>query len=100
MFGQRVCRRAVDGLPVGAKPMPPCSAQVRARTVRLYEDGLSCRAVAELVKVEGQASPHYVTILRWARETGRGRRLHGHRLPLSGEIGHSLYDKGTPVSEI
>ncbi len=57
--------------------MPPYSALVRARTVRLYEDGLSCRAVAELVKVEGLESPHYVTILRWAREAGKGRRLHG-----------------------
>src|SRR2546426_10001549 len=80
--------------------MPPYSALVRARTVRLYEDGLSCRAVAELVKVEGQASPHYVTILRWAREAGKGRRLHGHRLPLSGEIVQALYDRGTPVCEI
>ena len=80
--------------------MPPYSAQVRVHTVRLYEDGLSCRAIAELMKVEGQASPHYVTILRWAREAGRGRRLHGHRLPLSGEIVQGLYDRGTPVSEI
>src|SRR5436309_19088 len=61
----RVARRA--------KPMPPYSALVRSRTVRLYEDGLSCRAVAELVKVDGRASPHYVTILRWAREAGKGR---------------------------
>src|SRR3989475_8716936 len=63
-------------------------------------DGLSCRAVAELMKVEGMASPHYVTILRWAREAGKGRRLHGHRLPLSGEIVQGLYDRGTPVGEI
>ena len=80
--------------------MPPYSAQVRARTVRLYEDGLSCRAVADRVKVEGLTSPHYVTILRWAREAGKGRRLHGHRLPLSGEIVQALYDRGTPVGEI
>src|SRR3989442_11584514 len=80
--------------------MPPYSALVRARSVRLYEDGLSCRAVAELVKVEGLASPHYVTILRWAREAGKGRRLHGHRLPLSGEIVRGLYDRGTPVRGI
>src|SRR2546426_5523082 len=80
--------------------MPPYSALVRARTVRLYEDGLSCRAVAELVRVEGPASPHYVTILRWAREAGKARRLHGHRLPLSGEIVQALYDRGTPVGEI
>ena len=80
--------------------MPPYSALVRARTVRLYEDGLSCRAVAELVKIEGQASPHYVTILRWAREAGKGRRLHGHRLPLSSEIVRGLYHRGTPVGEI
>src|SRR5256886_14568933 len=80
--------------------MPPYSALVRARTVRLYADGLSCRAVAELVKVEGLASPHYVTILRWVREAGKGRRLHGHRLPLSGEIVQGLYDRGTPVGEI
>jgi len=80
--------------------MPRYSALVRARTVRLYEDGLSCRAVAELVKVEGRASPHYVTILRWAREAGKGRKLHGHRLPVSGEIIQGLYEKGTPVSEI
>ena len=80
--------------------MPPYSALVRARTVRLYEDGLSCRAVAELVKTEGLASPHYVTILRWAREAGKGRRLHGHRLPLSGETVQRSYDRGTPVGEI
>src|SRR3989442_14901354 len=90
----------MDRLPVGAKPMPPYSALVRARTVRLYEDGLSCRAVAELVKIKGQASPHYVTILRWAREAGKGRKLHGHRLPLSGEIVQGLYDRGTPAGEI
>src|SRR5438132_302020 len=80
--------------------MTPYSAQVRAHTVRLYEDGLSCRAVAEQVRIEGRASPHYVTILRWAREAGKGRRLHGHRLPLSGEIVQGLYDMGTPVREI
>jgi len=80
--------------------MPSCSALVRARTVRLYEDGLSCRAVAEQVNVEGQPSPHYVTILRWAREAGKGRRLHGHRLPLAGETVQRLYDRGTPVGEI
>src|SRR2546427_4783640 len=80
--------------------MPPYSALVRARTVRLYEDGLSCRAVAELVKIEGLASPHYVTILRWVREAGKGRRLHGHRLPLSGEIVRALYDRGMDVDEI
>ena len=80
--------------------MPPYSALVRARSVRLYEDGLSCRAVAELVKIGGQASPHYVTILRWAREAGKGRRLHGHRLPISGEIVQGLYDRGMSVGEI
>src|SRR5207245_8471468 len=80
--------------------MPSYSALVRARTVRLYEDGLSCRAVAEQVKIKGQASPHYVTILRWAREAGKGRRLYGHRLPLSGEIVQALYDRGTPAGEI
>src|SRR2546426_2266245 len=80
--------------------MPPYSAQVRAHTVRLYEDGLSCRAVAEHVKIEGLACPHYVTILRWAREAGKGRRLHGHRLPISGEVVQGLYDRGTPVSQI
>src|SRR3989442_6444966 len=80
--------------------MPPYSVQIRAHTMRLYEDGLSCRAVAEQVKIEGLASPHYVTILRWARDAGKGRRLHGHRLPISGEIVQGLYDRGTPVSEI
>jgi len=80
--------------------MPLYSMQVRAHTVRLYEDGLSCRAIAELVKIEGLASPHYVTILRWAREAGKGRRLHGHRLPVAGEIVQGLYDRGTPVGEI
>src|SRR5436309_12857953 len=88
----RVARRA--------KPMSPYSALVLARTVRLYEDGLSCRAVAALVKVEGLASPHYVTILRWAREAGKSRRLHGHRLPISSEIVQGLYDRGTSVGEI
>jgi len=90
----------VDGLPVGAKPMATYSAKIRAHTMRLYEDGLSCRAVAEQVKIEGLASPHYVTILRWARDAGKGRRLHGHRLALSGEIVRGLYDRGTPVREI
>ena len=90
----------MDGLPVVSKPMPPYSAQLRARIVRLYGDGFSCRAVAEQVRIEGLASPHYVTILRWAREAGKGRRLHGHRLPLSGEIAQALYDRGTPVGEI
>src|SRR5438445_13223225 len=80
--------------------MPPYSPQVRAHTVRLYEDGLSCRAVAEQLTTEGLASPHNVTILRWAREAGKGRRLHGHRLPLSGEIVQGLYDRGAPVGEI
>src|SRR2546422_10212943 len=82
------------------KPMPPYSPQVRAYTVRLYQDGLSCRAVAERVKAEGRASPHYVTILRWAQDAGKGRKLHGHRLRVSGEIVQGLYEKGTPVSEI
>ena len=80
--------------------MSPYSVQIRAHTMRLYEEGLSCRAVAEQVKIEGLTSPHYVTILRWARDAGKGRRLHGHRLPLSGEIVQGLYDKGTPVGEI
>lgn len=80
--------------------MPSYSAKVRGHVVRLYEAGLSCRAVAEHMKAEGLGSPHFVTIIRWARAAGKGRSQHGRRLPLSGEVVQSLYDKGTSVGEI
>ncbi len=90
----------MDGLPVGMKRMPLYTAQLRGHALRFYENGLSCRAVAEQIKAQGLSSPHYVTILRWAREAGKGRRQHGRRLPLPGEIVQGLYDRGTPVTEI
>ena len=80
--------------------MPQYSAQDKREAVGLYETGLSCRAVAEQMKVEGAASPHYVTIMRWARAAGKGRTQHGRRLPLSGELVQALYGRGTPISDI
>src|SRR5437667_5476741 len=80
--------------------MPPYSEQVRAYAVQLYENGLSCRVAADQMDIEGLASPHYVTILQWASEAGKGRRQHGHRVPLSSEIVQGLYDEGVPVREI
>src|SRR5256712_8128967 len=80
--------------------MPPHSVQVKRDAVRLYETGLSCRAVAERMEAEGVASPHYVTVLRWAKDAGKGRKTHGHRFALSGEIVRALYDRGVGVDEI
>src|SRR2546428_12958678 len=80
--------------------MPPHSVQVKRDAVRLYETGLSCRAVAERMEAEGVASPHYVTVLRWAKDAGKGRKTHGHRFALSGEIVRALYDRGLDVDEI
>src|SRR5256712_12945657 len=80
--------------------MPPHSVQVKRDAVRLYETGLSCRAVAERMEAEGVASPHYVTVLRWAKDAGKGRKTHGHRFALSGEIVRALYDRGVDVDEI
>ena len=76
------------------------SAQVKRDAVRLYETGLSCRAVAERMSVEGQASPHFVTVLRWARQAGKGRKQRGRRLPLSVDTVRALYDKGMEVELI
>ena len=49
---------------------------------------------------EGLQSPHYITIFRWARQKGRSRRQHGHRLPLTGVDARAFYDAGTRVEEI
>ena len=49
---------------------------------------------------EGLQSPHYMTIFRWAREKGRSRKQHGHRLPISGADVRQLYDAGMRVEEI
>src|SRR2546426_11986579 len=81
-------------------PMLQYSAQVKREAVRRYETGLSCRAVAERIEAEGVASPHFVTVLRWAKDAGKGRKGHGRRFPLSGEIVRALYDRGTGVGEI
>ena len=80
--------------------MPAHSIQVKRDAVRLYETGLSCRSVAEQMEAEGVASPHYVTVLRWAKDAGKGRKTHGHRFALSGEIVRALYDRGMDVDEI
>src|SRR5256712_10752785 len=80
--------------------MPPHSVQVKRDAIRLYETGLSCRAVAQQMEAEGVASPHYVTVLRWAKGAGKGRKTHGHRLGLSGQIVRALYDRGMDVDEI
>src|SRR5438876_8412742 len=49
---------------------------------------------------EGAESPHYMTILRWAREKGKSRRQHGHRLLLLGVDVRAFYDAGMRVEEI
>src|SRR3989454_8247144 len=76
------------------------SIRAKREAVRLYETGLSCRAVAEQMKVEGAASPHYVTVLRWAKDAKKGRKTHGRRFALSGELVRALYDRGLDVDEI
>src|SRR2546422_9173240 len=70
------------------------SAQVKGKAVRLYESGLSCRAVAEQMKAKGAPSPHYVTVLRWVKETGKGRTQRGRRFPLPVETVRRLYGRG------
>src|SRR2546426_8757494 len=80
--------------------MPAHSVQVKRDAVGLYETGLSCRAVSEQMEAEGVASPHYVTVLRWAKDAGKGRKTHGRRFALSGEIVRALYERGMNVSEI
>ena len=80
--------------------MPAYSVHIKRDAVRLYETGLSCRAVAQHMKAEGVASPHYVTVLRWAKDAGIGRKTHGRRFALSGEIVRALYDRGMDVDEI
>ena len=76
------------------------SIPAKREAVGLYESGLSCRAVAEQMKTEGAASPHYVTVLRWVKETGGGRKQGGRRFPLSGETVRGFYDRGMHVDEI
>src|SRR2546426_12140421 len=76
------------------------SIRAKREAVTRYETGLSCRAVAERMKGEGVASPHYVTVLRWAKGAGKGRKTHGRRFALSGEIVRALYDRGMDVDEI
>src|SRR2546427_3368786 len=80
--------------------VPAYPARVKTRAVALYETGLSCRAVAAQMKAEGLPTPHFASVLRWARAAGKGRRQHGHRLPLSGEDVHTAYDAGVSVKEL
>jgi len=74
--------------------------EVRRRAVQLYDTGLSCRSVSEHMMADGLRSPHYMTIFRWAREKGRSRKQHGHRLPLSGADVREFYYAGMRVEEI
>src|SRR2546428_325014 len=90
----------MDGLPAAVKLMHAHSVQVKRDAVRLYETGLSCRAVAQRMEEEGLTSPHYATVLRWAKDAGKGRKTHGRRFALSGEIVRALYDRGLDVDEI
>src|SRR2546422_10784194 len=90
----------MDRLPVTATTNPRYSAEVRRRAVRLYETGLSCRSVWERMMAEGAESPHYMTIFRWAREKGKSRRQHGHRLLLLGVDVRAFYDAGMRVEEL
>src|SRR5439155_14228443 len=92
--------RAVDGLPVTDKTKPRYPAEVKRQATRLYETGLSCRSVSEHMMAEGLESPHYMTIFRWAREKGKSRKQHGHRLPLSGADVRQSYDAWIRVEEI
>src|SRR2546426_6675576 len=80
--------------------MPRYPAWAKRDAMGLYESGLSCRAVAERMKSEGAASPHYVTVLRWAKAAGRGRKTRGRRFALSGEVVRALYSRGMEVDEI
>jgi len=80
--------------------MPQYSAEAKREAVGMYEMGLSCRAVAEHLRVRGQPSPRPMTVLRWAKAAGKGRRTRGHRLPLSGDSVRVLYDHGMDVGEI
>src|SRR5207245_10117824 len=97
---QRIRKRAVDGLPVTVVTRPRYSIEIRRRAVRLYDTGLSCRSVSEHMRADGLEPPHYMTIFRWAREKGRSRKQHGHRLPLSGVDVRAFYDGGMRVVEI
>ena len=90
----------MDRLSVVVKPTQRYRVQVKRDAVRLYETGLSCRVVAERIKVEGVASPHYGTVLRWAKDAGKGRKTHGRRFDLSCELVLALYDRGLHVDEI
>ena len=80
--------------------MPQYSAEAKREAVGLYEMGLSCRAVARHLRVGGQPSPRPMTVLRWAKAAGKGRRTRGHRLPLPGESVRVLYDRGMDVGKI
>ncbi len=80
--------------------MPGYSARIKTHAISLYDKGLSCRAVAAQMKAQGSPIPHFVTVLRWARSAGKGRRRHGHRLPLSGEDLRPAYDAGASVKEL
>src|SRR3989442_97911 len=81
-------------------PMQQYSTPAKREAVGLYESGLSCRAVAEQVKIAGLPSPHFVTVLRWAKDAGKGRKMHGRRSAVSSEIVRALYDKGMGVDVI
>jgi len=80
--------------------MQQYSTPAKREAVGLYESGLSCRAVAEQVKIAGLPSPHFVTVLRWAKDAGKGRKMHGRRSAVSSEIIRALYDKGMGVDVI
>jgi len=76
------------------------STRAKREAVGLYESGLSCRAVAEQVKIAGLPSPHFATVLRWAKDAGKSRMTHGRRFALSGEMVRALYDRGMDVDVI
>src|SRR3989454_11449047 len=80
--------------------MPTYSILAKTEAVELYESGLSCRAVAKHMEAKGVESPHFVTVLRWVKETGKGRKQRGRRFPIAGEIVLALYDRSVDVDEI
>ena len=76
------------------------SARIKTLAVALYKKGLSCRAVATQMEGEVTPMPHFMTVLRWARSAGKGRRQHGHRLDLSGDDLRPSYDAGASVHDL
>jgi len=80
--------------------VPAYSARTKTRAISFYDKCFSCRAVAVQMKAEGSPMPHFVTVLRWARSAGKGRRQHGHRLPISGQSLRPAYDAGASVKDL